>query len=236
MSRAPVVLFDLDGTLADPGMSIVSSIVFALDQLGEPVPPTHVLRGFVGPPLVDTFSGLGLRAELVERAIGLYRARFDAEGVRLYRPYPAMADLVDDLRADGIGVAIATSKPTPIAERVLDVMRWRSSFDVLAGATMDSSRSAKADIIALALTRFADAGIDAGTIVMVGDRRHDIAGAHAHGIPAVGVTWGYGGRAELAAAGADRIVDDGAGLTRALAELLDSPPAVPPNDATRTSE
>lgn len=219
-SRAPVVLFDLDGTLADPGTSIVSSVVRALELLGEPIPPARLLRGFVGPPLVDTFTGLGLSAGRVDRAIELYRAHFDAEGVRLYSPYPGMPALVDDLRAAGVTVGIATSKPTQIAERVLDVMGWRPSFDVLAGATMDSSRSAKADIIALALDDLAARRHRTDVVVMVGDRRHDIAGAHAHGLPAVGVTWGYGDPGELLAAGADRIVDDSAALDRVLTDLL----------------
>ena len=219
-SRAPVVLFDLDGTLADPGTSIVSSVVRALELLGEPIPPGHLLRGFVGPPLVDTFAALGLSAGRVERAIELYRAHFDAEGVRLYRPYPGMPALVDDLRAAGVTVGIATSKPTQIAERVLDVMDWRPSFDILAGASMDSSRCAKADIIELAVNDLAARGHLADVVVMVGDRRHDIAGAHAHGLPAVGVTWGYGDPGELLAACADRIVHDTAGLASALDSLL----------------
>jgi phosphoglycolate phosphatase len=219
-TRAPVVLFDLDGTLADPGSSIASSVVRALELMGEPGPPADQLRGFVGPPLVDTFVGLGLPADRIDRAIELYRAHFDAAGVRLYRPYPGMPELVDHLRAAGVTVGIATSKPTPIAERVLDAMGWRASFDVLAGATMDSSRSAKADIIALALDHLASRDRRPGVVVMVGDRRHDIEGAHAHRLPSVGVSWGYGGAGELLTAGADRIVDDSEGLADALTDLL----------------
>lgn len=219
-SRAPAVLFDLDGTLADPGTSIVSSVLRALELLGEPVPPDDRLRGFVGPPLVDTFAGLGLRGDRIDEAIELYRAHFDAEGVRLYRPYPGMPGIVANLRASGVTVGIATSKPTQIAERVLDAMGWRASFDALAGATMDSSRSAKADIIALALDDLAASGHRPDVVVMVGDRRHDIEGARAHLLPAVGVSWGFGGDGELQTAGADQIVDDAEGLAAALTDLL----------------
>lgn len=67
-NRAPVVLFDLDGTLADPGTSIVSSVARALEQLGERVPSADQLRGFVGPPLVDTFASLGVLADADEPA------------------------------------------------------------------------------------------------------------------------------------------------------------------------
>lgn len=216
---APVVLFDLDGTLADPGTSIVSSVAWALEQLGEPVPAADRLHGFVGPPLVDTFASLQLSTDRIDRAIELYREHFDAEGVRLYRPYPGMPELVDSLRAAGVTVGIATSKPTQIAERVLDAMGWREPFDVVAGATMDSSRSSKADIIALALGAIG-ARRHRSTVVMVGDRRHDIEGAHAQRLPAIGVSWGYGGIGELLTAGADRIVDDSGELSVALSELF----------------
>ncbi len=213
------MLFDIDGTLADPGTSIVSSVVYALEQMGAAVPPVDRLRGFVGPPLVDTFTALGLPADRIERAIGLYRAHFNAEGIRLYRPYPGMPELVDALRAGCITVGIATSKPTEIAERVLEAMGWLASFDVLAGATMDSSRRAKADIIAVALDDLRAGGHSPDVVVMVGDRRHDIEGAHAHRLPAVGVSWGYGGRDKLLTAGADRIVHDSNGLACALSDL-----------------
>lgn len=219
-SRVPVVLFDLDGTLADPGTSIVASVVRTLELLNEPVPPLDQLRGFVGPPLVDTFASLGLPADHIDRAIELYRAHFDAEGVRLYRPYPGMPELVDTLRAAGVTVGIATSKPTQIAERVLDAMGWRKSFDTVAGATMDSSQSSKANVIALALGDLAAAGRRPGVTVMVGDRRHDIEGAHPHRLPTVGVSWGYGSRDELLTAGADRVVDDADGLASALTDML----------------
>lgn len=220
MPVAPIVLFDLDGTLADPGTSIASSVLFALEQLDEPAPPAHLLRSVVGPPLVETFAGFGLSAARVDLAVELYRMHFDAEGVRLYRPYPGMVDVVDELRVAGVTVGIATSKPTPIAERVLDAMGWRPSFDVVAGATLDGTRSAKADVIALALADLAASGHRAQGAVMVGDRRHDIAGAHACGLPGIGVSWGYGGRDELADAGADDIVDDAQALERLLVRWL----------------
>lgn len=213
----PVVLFDLDGTLADPGDSIVSSVVFALEQLTEPVPSAEVLHSFVGPPLVASFGSLGMPRERIDAAIDLYRAHFDAEGVRLYRPYPGVPELIDELRATGVIVGVATSKPTPIAERVLNAMGWRAAFDIVSGATMDSTISSKADIIEVALNMLSEVAVEPVSLVMIGDRHHDIDGARAHGIQSIGVTWGYGDHAELAAAGADVIVADAAALADVLA-------------------
>ena len=212
------VLFDLDGTLADPGNSIVLSVVAALDVLGLPSPTDDVLRTFVGPPLVDSFATLGLDESAVDRAVALYRAHFDAEGVRMYRPYPGMRGLVAELRADGVIVGIATSKPTPIAQQVLDALGWSSAFDVVTGASLDRSRRTKADVIASALERLdgVDDARPVGRVVMVGDRRHDVEGAHAHGLTCVGVEWGYGSPGELVAAGADLMVDSVESLRSAL--------------------
>ena len=61
-------------------------------------------------------------------------------------------------------------------------------------------------------------GIDMTSAVMIGDRAHDVEGARAHGIPCIGVTWGFGGREELRNAGADYIVDTAEELKALLLE------------------
>ena len=111
---------------------------------------------------------------------------------------------------------MATSKPEPFAERIVEHFGVRDALTVVAGATFDDVRSAKADVVAHALAQLPAA--DASNTVMVGDREHDILGAAAHGLRAIGVTWGFGGRRELEAAGAWAVVDD-ASMLEAL--LLD---------------
>ena len=86
----------------------------------------------------------------------------------------------------------------------------------MGGDTPDLRRSDKAQVIRHVLASCP--AIDPAQAVMVGDRRYDIAGAHANGLAAIGVLYGYGSREELADAGADCIVEDLAELERVLTE------------------
>jgi len=90
---------------------------------------------------------------------------------------------------------VATSKPTRFAEQIARHFGFADDFALISGSTPDGSRDAKADVIRHAL---ATLGIDdPARAVMIGDRRHDVEGAAATGLAAIGVLWGYGSREEL---------------------------------------
>jgi len=93
---------------------------------------------------------------------------------------------------------VATSKPEVLANEVLAHFDLARYFEQIAGATLDGSRSHKADVITylLGLTG------DVGQTLMVGDTAFDVIGAAAHGIPTIGVSWGYGEVADMEQAGA----------------------------------
>ncbi len=95
---------------------------------------------------------------------------------------------------------MATSKPEPMAVRIVEHFGLADYFERIAGSTMDETRTAKADVIAYALEECRIT--DKAKVLMVGDRRHDIAGAQKNGLDSMGVLYGYGGRAELESAGA----------------------------------
>lgn len=92
------------------------------------------------------------------------------------------------------------------ARRILDHFDLARYFAFVGGAELDGSRQAKADVIAHVLQGLG--GVDPATCLMIGDRRHDVAGAAAAGMDSCGVLWGYGSRAELTGAGATRIAAD----------------------------
>ena len=105
-------------------------------------------------------------------------------------------------------LAVATSKPEASAFPILDHFNLSRYFTVRAGATLDDSRSAKADVIQYAFNQFEARGQqpdDGGW--MIGDRHHDVGGAIRHNLQSIGVTWGYGTREELFEAGAVAIAD-----------------------------
>ncbi len=197
------VLFDLDGTLTDPYDGISRSVAHALAQMSKPALSIQQLRAFIGPPLQDCFSSLGLDNDDVALAVELYRERFSELGLYENQVYGGIREALQALVASGTTLALATSKPLPFAERILDHFDLTKFFTAVGGATLDDSRRSKADVIAFALDRL---NVCAGDAWMVGDRAQDIIGAKEHGMSSVGVRWGYAEPGELEAAGADVIV------------------------------
>ena len=196
-----VILFDLDGTLTDSGEGIINCAVFALEQLGLPVPSRTEMRSIVGPPLIDSFRRFGVPEEKLEEAVSLFRSRYNPIGIFENTPYPGIRELLETLKAHGHTLCVATSKPEQMAHRVLTHFDLESYFDTVCGASLDESRSSKDEVIAFLLQKNGRAD----NMVMVGDTKYDVLGAAAHGIPTIGVAWGYGEISEMEAAGARAI-------------------------------
>lgn len=205
MRGGSVVLFDLDGTLTDSASGIVGSLRHAFGELSLPVPPDAVLRGLVGPPLRDTLPEYGVPAALVDRFVVAYHERYTVTGMFENAVFDGIPELLGSLHSTGARLVVATSKPRPLAVRIvehfgLDGWLHTGSSGVF-GA--DEQSAVKAVVIGRALAALGD-GVR-GPVVMVGDRHHDVEGAAAHGIPAIGVSWGYAEPGELEAAGASAV-------------------------------
>lgn len=195
------VLFDLDGTLTDSGEGIINCAKLALETLGLPIPSYTEMRTFVGPPLSESFQRYGVPADKVEEAIRVYRSRYVPTGMFENTPYPGIRELLESLKAAGHKLYVATSKPEGMSIKILEHFDLAKYFDRICGASMDTSRSTKEAVIAYLLEQNGRAD----NMVMVGDTKFDILGAKEHGIPAIGVSWGYGKVADMEAAGAKAI-------------------------------
>lgn len=200
------ILFDLDGTLTDPKEGITKSVAYALRQYGIEADP-DTLTDFIGPPLVDSFMKYyGFSYEQGKEGELKYREYFSVTGWAENVPYPGIFDLLQSLKDAGKRLLIATSKPELFSLRIVEHFGLAPYFDLVCGAPMDDIEAGrKPAVIRETLRR---SGTPLSDAVMVGDRRHDIEGAHQVGLPAVGVLYGYGDRAELEAAGADHIAED----------------------------
>lgn len=198
------ILFDLDGTLTDPAEGITNSVAYALDKFGITVEDKTQLNVFIGPPLVDSFMNYyGLSEEDANRAVTYYREYFKPKGIFQNKMYSGVPELLQKLKADGKSVMLATSKPEVFAKDILAHFGIEQYFDFIAGATLDGTRSKKADVIAFALDSL---GItEKEKCLMVGDRNQDINGAKIIGINSLGVLFGYGSLEELQTAGATYI-------------------------------
>lgn len=201
------ILFDLDGTLTDPGLGITNSVMFALERFGIHESDRQKLYPFIGPPLWDSFMRFyGMSREEADRAVTVYREYYADRGLFENTVYPGIPQMLEELRAQGKTLAVATSKPEGFSVKILEHFGLAKFFDRIAGASMDQSRSRKADVIRYALSELPQA--DPRTTVMVGDREHDVLGAREVGLPCVGVLYGYGDRPELEAAGALSIAEN----------------------------
>ncbi|MDX1571426.1 MAG: HAD hydrolase-like protein [Xanthomonadales bacterium] len=199
----PVCLFDLDGTLTNPQAGIVACIEHAFHSLGRRAPDRAELRGWIGPPLQESFhQALGTHLD-AERALGAYRERFDEIGWRENELVPEMPELLSDLAGLGARCRVVTSKPQVFASRIVEHFGLDRWFEGVFGSELDGRRTGKAELIRYCVE---DGDIPASAAVMIGDRRHDVDGALACGIASVGVLWGFGSRAELLRAGADHVV------------------------------
>lgn len=199
------ILFDLDGTLTDPGEGITNSVAYALEKFGITENDRTRLYAFIGPPLADSFAKYyGMTAEECERAIFEYRVYFKDRGMFENAVYPDVEQMLDTLKKMGKTICLATSKPEEFAVTILKHFGLHKYFDVIGGASMDGKRSAKGDVIRYTLEK---GGItDLSRAVMIGDRKHDIMGAKSVGMASAGVLYGYGDEAELKKAGADYIL------------------------------
>lgn len=195
--------FDLDGTLTDSAPGILNGVQLALAHFGLH-PSRESLHFFIGPPLLESFARYFPDApEKARTALRIYREYYRERGMFENSVYPGIRELLRDLRAAGVRAHLATAKPEPFALTIMEHFGLREEVCVLAGAELDGPRHDKTDVLCHAL-RCAALAPQARPL-MIGDRRHDVAGAHAVGLPCAGVLYGYGSREELEGAGADSL-------------------------------
>ena len=201
------LLFDLDGTLTDPGEGITNSVAYALRKQGIEVTDKKELYCFIGPPLSYSFSKFyGFSEEDSLKCVEYYREYYGVKGIFENKLYSGIAELLAELKAQGKKIMLATSKPEFYAKQILDHFDLTQYFDHICGASMDESRNKKADVIKYALET-ADIK-NTSQVVMIGDREQDITGAKLNGLDSLGVLFGYGDLAEHTAAGATYIAEN----------------------------
>ena len=199
--RYDQLLFDLDGTLTDPGEGITNSVKYALQKWGIEVGDRRELYRFIGPPLSASFRDFyGFSEEDSLKCVEYYREYYRNRGIFENRVYEGVPELLSRLKGEGRALILATSKPEGFAKQILEHFDLVKYFDFVAGASMDESRNKKGDVIRYALSMASVR--DLSRALMIGDREHDILGARQNSIESLGVLYGYGDEEELRGAGA----------------------------------
>ncbi len=194
----------------------------ALDVVGLDVPPPDVLRGCVGPPWPEFLPTIGVPPDRYDDVVTAYRATYDHEAPALALPFPGIPEALRSLDDAGLSLAVATSKPQHLADRIVGdgpLGRW---IPTVVGADPDAGRHVKADVVGAVLD--AVPGVARAATVMVGDRHHDVHGAAAHGVATVGVRWGCAPPGELEEAGAARRRRDARGPRPTCSSAADARP------------
>ena len=207
------ILFDFDGTVYDTVEGITKSVQYAVRKQGLDA-PIEELRCFAGPPLTDMFmEKFGFDRPTAEQATRDFRERYVPIGVYESRVFPEVRGLAETLRAAGLKLGIATSKPQNLARHLLEREGMLDLFDVISGSRDDGNNNAKWQVIERAMETL---GVSKEETALIGDTKYDVAGAHRVGIPCIAVSYGYAAPGELEEAGADAIVPDCASLARLL--------------------
>jgi phosphoglycolate phosphatase len=216
--RITTVLLDLDGTLTDSRPGIVASYHAALRDLGHAPDPSIDLTFAIGPPMGDVMGRvLALYGDdRIAAGIEAYRSHYGATGLFDNAVYDGIPEALDALLAAGLSLYVATSKRRDFAQRIVGHFGLAARLKGVYGAVPGAGIDHKPELIAHLL---AAQGIAPAEALMVGDREYDIRGAHANGLPAIGVLWGYGTREELAAAGAERMISAPGELAEAVGAM-----------------
>ena len=198
------IFFDLDGTITDSAPGIMNSIKYALEKNHLPMLSEEQLRSFIGPPLRGQFCKVcGLADEESARMVEDYREYYRDKGIFENNVYDGVIEMLEKLRKKGFRLAIATSKPEKYAKIIMDHFHLTKYFACVAGMEMDGGRGTKAQVITYALEK--NDITDKSKVLMIGDREHDVIGAHENGLDCLGILYGFGSRKEFEEAGADYI-------------------------------
>lgn len=219
-----VVLFDLDGTLSDSAPGIIAALRHAFAINGLPKLDAGTERHLLGPPFYESLPPLLPKPELLPLVVEAYREHYAGGSMYDTVVYPGMGDVLARAAAAGMRMAVATSKPERFAVPIVERLGLAEFFETIGGDEPDGSLATKALVIDKVLARLGRPAAE--SVVMVGDRRHDVVGADVHGIGCIGAGWGYAAPGELERAGATPLCGEPSELLPALG-LADAPSGLP---------
>lgn len=184
-----LVIFDMDGTLADTSPGIIRCHQYAHRMMGRSEPDKETLRSIIGGPLLETYRTVfGFSEEDARRAMMFYRQRYAEKGIYEAELYPGMKEVLHTLKEQGLMLGIATLKAEPFAKTIVRHLGIAGCFDAVLGIDEQDQRS-KAELIRLCMTALSAVREET---VLIGDSIHDWKGAQEAQVDFIGVTYGFG--------------------------------------------
>ena len=200
------LMFDLDGTLVESGDGIVESAKHALSTMGWEQLSEILCKRLLISVVFDSFTKFcGMNPGEADRAIEIYREHYESAGYLLAPMYEGVEAMLDELKDKGHTMMVVTSKPAPIAEKIIRKHGLDKYFVSLAGPSHEEKTVHKDVMIKRAFEK--NGIIDSKSAVMIGDRMFDIEAANKNGVDSIAVMYGYGNREEFERYGATHIVE-----------------------------
>jgi len=189
LKRYELVIFDLDGTLADTSIGIYNCHRYTAVQMGMSEPSDAQLKGVIGGPLLETYKKrFNFNEQQARTAVEIYRRRYSEQGIYEAKIYEGIPELLEMLKDKGVKLAVATLKKEEFAKIILNDLRIANYFDLIRGVDGADSLS-KEDLIRSCIENI---DIAASKSVLIGDSMYDAIGAQSCGIDFIGVTYGFG--------------------------------------------
>ncbi|PCI85104.1 MAG: HAD family hydrolase [Hyphomicrobiales bacterium] len=187
-----MLIFDLDGTLADPQLGYVNSINYALKTHSLPLQTAENMAQYIGPPLDQTMLVLADDdPQLAEKLIISYRENYTLTGYQENVVYDGIAETLQKLYdLPNIRLGVCTSKREDFAIRILKMHGLFDFFEFVSGANDGTSKSQQ-------LATLLASGKAPKNSIMIGDRLYDMRAAKNNQLDKAGVLWGFGSADEL---------------------------------------
>ncbi len=213
-----LVIFDMDGTLADTSEGILNSIRYTQKMMDLPGITYEQMLSHVGPPMEESYAkNFGLSGDKLKKAVSYHKEYAVKQGYRELRVYGGITDLLRTMKERGIMLAVATLKAQRTAEMICDEY-FHGLFRVISGT--ENETATKEYLLRKCLKIL---GIPDENAVLVGDSVHDADGARQAGIDFVAVTYGFGFHLGDRPAGALYAADDVRTLTDILLRITGIP-------------
>ncbi len=191
MEVVHLAIFDLDGTLVDSKDDLANSVNATLQWLGMPALDHETVASYVGngaPVLMRRALGEQASEADVTRALEYFLNHYQAHVLDRTRPYPGIPEALEQLRREGVLMAVLTNKPVRMSGRILEGLGLRDYFQRLYGG--NSFERKKPDPIGVE-TLLNELRVERGEAIMVGDSAVDVRTARNAGIRIIGVTYGF---------------------------------------------
>ncbi len=184
-----LVIFDLDGTIADTSPGIINSIRYTQEKMNLPEISLEQMYSHIGPPMSESYNkNFGLTGEKLNQAISYHKEYAMKQGYKEIKLYDGIVDLLENLRRKGAITAVATLKAQSTTLKIFEHLGITDKFDIIKGVEAIKPKTKNQ----LLENCIAELNYKKSEAVLIGDSKYDAIGAEQTGIDFIAVTYGFG--------------------------------------------